>query len=57
VGASPNLIEASWLALADGIEYGLAVASAATAHAAEQRTAAPARAQGSASTPAAKGAA
>jgi len=23
VGASPNIIEASWLALADAIEYGL----------------------------------
>ena len=23
VGASPNIIEASWLALADSIEYGL----------------------------------
>jgi 2-isopropylmalate synthase len=29
VGASPNLLEASWLALADGIEYGLALAGAA----------------------------
>jgi 2-isopropylmalate synthase len=29
VGASSNVIEASWLALADGIEYGLAVASEA----------------------------
>jgi 2-isopropylmalate synthase len=29
VGASPNVLEASWLALADGIEYGLAVAAAA----------------------------
>jgi 2-isopropylmalate synthase len=29
VGASPNVLEASWLALADGIEYGLALASAA----------------------------
>ena len=29
VGASPNILEASWLALADGIEYGLALASAA----------------------------
>jgi 2-isopropylmalate synthase len=29
VGASPNVLEASWLALADGIEYGLAVASEA----------------------------
>ncbi len=27
VGASPNIIEASWLALADAIEYGLTVAS------------------------------
>ena len=27
VGASPNVLEASWLALADGIEYGLAVAA------------------------------
>jgi hypothetical protein len=57
VGASPNLIEASWLALADGIEYGLAVASGAAAQAAEQKTAAPARAQGGVSIPAAKGAA
>jgi 2-isopropylmalate synthase len=31
VGASPNVIEASWLALVDGIEYGLAVARAARA--------------------------
>jgi 2-isopropylmalate synthase len=29
VGASSNVLEASWLALADGIEYGLAVASEA----------------------------
>ncbi len=29
VGASPNILEASWLALADGIEYGLGLASAA----------------------------
>ncbi len=29
VGASPNVLEASWLALADGIEYGLALATAA----------------------------
>ena len=28
VGASPNVLEASWLALADGIEYGLALAGA-----------------------------
>jgi 2-isopropylmalate synthase len=28
VGASSNIIEASWTALADGIEYGLMVASA-----------------------------
>ncbi|HZS37748.1 MAG TPA: citramalate synthase, partial [Polyangia bacterium] len=27
VGASPNILEASWLALADGIEYGLAMKS------------------------------
>ena len=27
VGASPNIIEASWIALADGVEYGLTVAS------------------------------
>jgi 2-isopropylmalate synthase len=26
VGASPNIIEASWLALADAVEYGLLVA-------------------------------
>jgi 2-isopropylmalate synthase len=26
IGASPNVVEASWLALVDGIEYGLAVA-------------------------------
>jgi 2-isopropylmalate synthase len=26
VGASPNIIEASWIALADAVEYGLAVA-------------------------------
>jgi 2-isopropylmalate synthase len=31
VGASPNVLEASWLALADGIEYGLALASATSA--------------------------
>jgi 2-isopropylmalate synthase len=29
VGASPNVLEASWLALADGIEYGLAIARGA----------------------------
>ncbi len=29
VGASTNVLEASWLALADGIEYGLALATAA----------------------------
>jgi 2-isopropylmalate synthase len=29
VGASSNVLEASWIALADGIEYGLAVARAA----------------------------
>ena len=29
VGASPNVLEASWLALADGIEYGLSVVQAA----------------------------
>jgi 2-isopropylmalate synthase len=29
VGASENVLEASWVALADGIEYGLAVARAA----------------------------
>lgn len=29
VGASPNVIEASWLALVDGIEYGLSVARGA----------------------------
>jgi 2-isopropylmalate synthase len=29
VGASPNVLEASWLALADGIEYGLSMAAAA----------------------------
>jgi 2-isopropylmalate synthase len=34
VGASPNILEASWLALADGIEYGLAVKSSALARAA-----------------------
>jgi len=26
VGASPNIIEASWLALFDAVEYGLSVA-------------------------------
>jgi 2-isopropylmalate synthase len=26
VGASPNIIEASWMALVDGIEYGLNIA-------------------------------
>jgi len=31
VGASPNVLEASWIALADGIEYGLAVAHGAAA--------------------------
>jgi 2-isopropylmalate synthase len=31
VGASPNVLEASWIALADGIEYGLSVARAAAA--------------------------
>jgi hypothetical protein len=51
------LIEASWLALADGIEYGLAVASAAVAEAADHKAAAPARAQGKVPTTAAKGAA
>jgi 2-isopropylmalate synthase len=25
VGASPNIIEASWIALADAVEYGLTV--------------------------------
>jgi len=29
VGASPNVLEASWLALADGIEYGLSLAQGA----------------------------
>jgi hypothetical protein len=29
VGASPNVLEATWIALADGIEYGLAVAHSA----------------------------
>jgi len=29
VGASANVLEASWLALADGIEYGLSVVQAA----------------------------
>jgi 2-isopropylmalate synthase len=57
VGASPNLIEASWLALADGIEYGLAVAGAAVAEAPDHKAAAPARAQGKVPTTAAKGAA
>ena len=28
VGASPNIIEASWMALVDGIEYGLMAAYA-----------------------------
>jgi 2-isopropylmalate synthase len=38
VGASSNVIEASWLALVDGIEYGLAVAAAraAATHVAEK---------------------
>ena len=27
VGASPNIIEASWMALVDGIEYGLSLAT------------------------------
>jgi 2-isopropylmalate synthase len=31
VGASPNVLEASWLALADGIEYGLGIAGASLA--------------------------
>ena len=31
VGASANVLEATWIALADGIEYGLAVARAARA--------------------------
>jgi 2-isopropylmalate synthase len=31
VGASPNVLEATWIALADGIEYGLGVARAARA--------------------------
>ena len=26
IGASPNIIEASWIALADAVEYGLTVA-------------------------------
>ena len=29
VGASPNIIEASWLALVDAIEYGLTIAPTA----------------------------
>jgi len=33
VGASSNVLEASWLALADGIEYGLDVIQAAARHA------------------------
>jgi 2-isopropylmalate synthase len=28
VGASPNVIEASWMALVDGVEYGLTLAPA-----------------------------
>jgi 2-isopropylmalate synthase len=33
VGASPNVVEASWIALADGIEYGLGIARAANCRA------------------------
>ncbi len=36
VGASPNVLEASWIALADGIEYGLLVASASALEAANE---------------------
>jgi 2-isopropylmalate synthase len=38
VGASPSILEASLTALADGIEYGLWLASAAGAHATAPRT-------------------
>ncbi len=38
IGASPNVLEASWLALADGIEYGLGVARAAREAAAQSET-------------------
>jgi hypothetical protein len=31
VGASANVLEATWVALADGVEYGLAVARSARA--------------------------
>jgi 2-isopropylmalate synthase len=31
VGASPNVLEASWIALADGIEYGLGIAASTAA--------------------------
>jgi 2-isopropylmalate synthase len=40
VGASSNVLEASWLALADGIEYGLAIASDAHGAAHAQKGAA-----------------
>ena len=40
VGASSNVLEASWLALADGIEYGLAVASEAHGQARAEKGAA-----------------
>jgi 2-isopropylmalate synthase len=33
VGASPNVVEASWIALADGIEYGLGIVGAANCRA------------------------
>jgi 2-isopropylmalate synthase len=40
VGASDNVLEASWIALADGIEYGLAVAGVARSARAEEKGAA-----------------
>jgi 2-isopropylmalate synthase len=40
VGASPNVVEASWTALVDGIEYGLGVARAARGAAAGEAPAA-----------------
>ncbi len=44
VGASPNVIEASWIALADGIEYGLGLVHADRASSAPPRVQVPASA-------------
>jgi 2-isopropylmalate synthase len=44
VGASPNVLEASWIALADGIEYGLGLVHADRASSAPPRAQVPASA-------------